>query len=112
MVDYYRSKYYKYDRISDSIEELEVIEDYDFTVELEYKEDVEKITALINELDTNSQQIVRLKLFTENTFSEIAKLLDLPESSVKTKYYATIKKLKLKMEAEWDEKRKIDHRLS
>lgn len=100
LIDYYRSKHYKYDRTSNSIEELQVTVDSDFTRELEYKEDVKKVTTLINELDTFSRQIVRLKLFTEITFSEIAKTLDIPESSVKTKYYSTIKKLKYRMETE------------
>lgn len=98
IVDYFRSKHYKYERISDSLTEVEILEDTDFILELEYKEDVKKVTEIINELDITVQKIVRLKLFTEQTFSEIASTLDTPESSVKTKYYATIRKIKKRME--------------
>jgi RNA polymerase sigma-70 factor (ECF subfamily) len=100
LVDYFRSKHYKYDRSEDSIEFVDVISESDFTIELEYKEDVQKVVSIINELHIKEQQIVRLKLFTENTFSEIAAALDSPESSIKTKYYATIKKIKQRMEVE------------
>jgi RNA polymerase sigma factor (sigma-70 family) len=100
VVDYFRSRSYKYERIVDSMEEVDVPEDYDFTLELEYREVIEQTSELINELDPFSQQVMRLKLFAEHTFQEIASLLERPESSVKTRYYTVMKKLKQRMEAE------------
>ena len=72
----------------------------DFTLELEFREVIEKASAFVNELDAFSQQVMRLKLFAEHTFQEIASLLERPESSVKTRYYSVMKKLKEWMEAE------------
>ncbi|WLR54571.1 sigma-70 family RNA polymerase sigma factor [Mesobacillus subterraneus] len=100
VVDYFRSRSYKYERIIDSVEDVDVPEHYDFTVELEYREVIEKAGAFVNELDSFSQQVMRLKLFAEYTFQEIASLLERPESSVKTRYYTVMKKLKEEMEAE------------
>ncbi|WP_239421829.1 RNA polymerase sigma factor [Bacillus sp. CGMCC 1.16541] len=97
IVDYYRSKHYRYDRTSDEIEAYKVSDEEDFTVTLERKEEVEEVIAHINELDSYPQQILRLKLFANHTFAEIATTLDVPESSVKTKYYTTIRTLKRKL---------------
>ncbi|WP_440896437.1 RNA polymerase sigma factor [Amphibacillus sp. Q70] len=97
LVDYYRSKSYK------DTKQLEPIEDYEFTSEddlaisLEYKEDVEKVTTFVNELDAGAQQIIRLKLFGEYTFQEIAQMEMIPESTVKTKYYAVLKRIRKRM---------------
>ena len=94
VVDYFRSKSYKYTTIVETIEEKEIEDSGDFTVNLEYKEDVEKIQHIVNKLNSEHQEIFRLKIFLESTFSEISKTLDISESTVKTKYYAIIKKIK------------------
>ncbi|MBT2639803.1 RNA polymerase sigma factor [Bacillus sp. ISL-39] len=100
VVDYFRSRSYKYKKIVDSMEEVDVLDQHDFTLELEYREVIEKAGVFVNELDAFSQQVMRLKLFAEHTFHEIASLLERPESSVKTRYYSVMKKLKEWMEAE------------
>ncbi|MBY6037274.1 RNA polymerase sigma factor [Fictibacillus nanhaiensis] len=100
VVDYFRSKHYTYDQSTDTMEFVELGTTSDFTIELEYKEDVRKVTEIINAFQVKDQQILRLKLFAEHTFSEIAATLDVPESSIKTKYYSAIKKIKQRMEAE------------
>ncbi|MFC7370753.1 RNA polymerase sigma factor [Fictibacillus iocasae] len=100
VVDYFRSRSYRYERIVDSMEEVDVPQEHDFTLELEYRDVIEKVSAFMNELDAFSQQVMRLKLFAEYTFQEIASLLDRPESSVKTRYYHVMKKLKERMEVE------------
>jgi RNA polymerase sigma factor (sigma-70 family) len=100
IVDYYRSKSYKYQIITEQFYEEELLDPEDFTIHLEYKQDVERIIKQVNLLDTFSQQIFRLKLFADYTFIEIAALLDIPESTVKTKYYSMIKKIKNSLEAE------------
>lgn len=94
LVDYYRSKSYRYAQIEETLENDDIEDAYDLTISLEYKEDYEKVTSIVNDLEANSQQIVRLKLFGEYTFQEIAALEDLPLSTVKTKYYAALKRIR------------------
>lgn len=98
IVDYYRSKLFKQQIKTDELnEEIFQILD-DFTIQLEYKQDVERVIDLVNLMDTSTQQIFRLKLFADYTFGEIAALLQINESTVKTKYYSTIKKIKTNLE--------------
>lgn len=98
LVDYYRSKSYKYAQSEQSIEDYEFEDHYDVAVSLEHKEDYEKINALINELDAHSQQILRLKLFGEYTLQEIASVETIPLSTVKTRYYTALKLIRKGME--------------
>ncbi|OMF27592.1 RNA polymerase subunit sigma-70 [Paenibacillus sp. FSL H8-0548] len=93
IVDYYRSKYYSYARHTAPMEE-DIQSNEDFTLEIEKKEQIEAVMQLVNQMDAVSQHIFRLKFFAEYTFADIAPLLNMPESTVKTKYYAMIRKLK------------------
>lgn len=97
LVDYYRSKHYKYRQLSESIDGHDFEDEEDMTVSLEYKEDVEQITSIVNQLEGSSQQIVRLKLFAEYTLQEIAAIVQVPQSTVKTRYYAALKRIKKEM---------------
>lgn len=111
LVDYYRSKYYKHDQRTTSMVSENHAVGADFTVQLELKEDVAWVLRELNQLPVDVQAISRLKLFAEYTFSEIADTLDLPESTVKTKYYAMIRTLK-KAQKEDDNEGIIQNRLS
>ncbi|TCJ01519.1 RNA polymerase sigma factor [Cytobacillus praedii] len=91
MVDYFRSKHYKFRNLSDSIDEIEIGEKEDFTDSLLHKEKFSTVMEFVNGLETSHQQIFRLKLFGEYTFQEIAASLQIPESTVKTKYYRSLK---------------------
>lgn len=94
VVDYYRSKNYKYGSVTEPIDDKEIASSKDFTISLEYKEDVSKIQNIVNKMDTQYQEIFRLKIFLQSTFGEIANILKIPESTVKTKYYSMIKRVK------------------
>ncbi|WP_297133851.1 RNA polymerase sigma factor [Terrisporobacter sp.] len=94
VVDYFRSKNYKYTNLIETIEDKQIEDITDFTVNLEHKEDVEKIQEIVNKLSSEHQEIFRLKIFLQATFLEISKILELSESTVKTKYYSIIKKIK------------------
>lgn len=98
LVDYYRSKSYRYAQIEQPIEDYEFEDHYDMTVSLEYKEDYEEINRLVNELDARSQQIIRLKLFGEYTLQQISSIETIPLSTVKTRYYAALKLIRKGME--------------
>ena len=94
VVDYFRSKNYKYNTTTENIEDKQIYDETDFTVILEHKEDVEKIQNIVNKLSSEYQEIFRLKIFLESTFIEISEILKIPESTAKTKYYSIIKKVK------------------
>lgn len=94
IIDYYRSKHYKYMKISINIDDVNICDDGDIFICMEYKEDIQKIIKTVDKFDELLQQIFRLKIFAEYTFLEISKILELPESTVKTKYYSLIRKIK------------------
>lgn len=45
-------------------------------------------------MKSDLQEIFRFKIFSDYTFTQISTILKIPESTVKTKYYSTIKKIK------------------
>lgn len=98
LVDFYRSKNYKNTLLEESIDDYQFEDEHDMVITLEYKEDFERVTKLVNDLDAGSQQIIRLKLFGEYTFQEIASIEMMPESTVKTKYYTALKQIRKRME--------------
>lgn len=102
IIDSYRSTYYKYVTVVEEIEEE--FESYPSMEDLfVLKEEVNDILDIIGTFQTSIQQILRLKIFGEMTFAEIGSLLELPESTIKTKYYATVKKIKKLMEVKHNE---------
>ena len=52
------------------------------------------VQTYVNSLEMNLQQIFRLKFYGEYTFGQIATLLGMPESTVKSKYYRLLKLLR------------------
>ncbi len=103
MIDYYRSKYYKQNRKTESIDEKQVYESVEFMWELETKEEVNQVLELMSRFQYDIQQIVRLKIYADYTFTEIAASLEIPESTVKTKYYGTLRKLQKLVKENEDE---------
>lgn len=59
--------------------------------------DMDLLDAL-DKLSDENKTIVMLKYFEDMKFSEIAQILNLPESTVKTKLYASLKKLRIELE--------------
>lgn len=102
IVDYYRSRSYQCTKLVQPLEDYEFEDTYDMTISLVYKEDYEKIKTVVNALDAPTQQIVRLKLFGEYTFQEIAAIETIPESTVKTRYYAALRKIRKEMKEDLD----------
>lgn len=94
VIDYYRSKTYSNTKKVTDIEEYELKDTINIEKDLIQKEKVKEIMGIVNSFESNIQQIFRLKVFGEMTFKEIGELLSVSESTVKTKYYSTIKKLK------------------
>lgn len=100
LVDYYRSRYYRTQKLHEPIEELELPGEEDFTISLTYREEVERVLEVVNRRAARSQQIFRLRLFADYPFQEIAALLDVPLSTVKTDYYATLRAVRRHFEEE------------
>ncbi|MGL4849993.1 MAG: RNA polymerase sigma factor [Clostridium sp.] len=98
IIDMYRTAYYKYETTVDEIEESVELYENSFEDIFEIQEDTKEILEKLNTFNASIQQIVRLKIFGEMTFTQIALILELPESTVKTKYYATVRKIKKMME--------------
>ena len=106
IIDNYRSTYYKYVTVVDEFEEGLVGYENDLEESFQLKEDAKEILEIINTLNTSIQQILRLKIFGGMTFLEISSLIDMSESTVKTKYYSSIKKIKKILEVKKNEQRK------
>lgn len=102
LVDYFRSKNYHYQKMTESLEEHDYENYEDFTFRLDFKEGVEMVASIVGRMDMKWQQIVRLKLFGEYTLPEIAELLETPLSTVKTRYYAGIRYIQKEMEVHVD----------
>jgi len=67
-------------------------------VEAEQKQQTIIVRRTINALPPELRQVVVMKEFEELTFQEIAEVLDLPLSTVKSRLYTALKQLKLRLE--------------
>ncbi len=93
LVDYYRSKYYQTTNRMEPIDETWP-DQMSVEVVLERKEDYEQVNRLVNRLDPAVQYVIRMKLFGEYTFQEIAASVGDAESTIKTRYYSGIKRIR------------------
>ena len=60
--------------------------------------DYSYVPDYLAQLEVEDQELIRLKVFSDLTFAEISVHFDIPESTVKTRYYALLKRLKWEME--------------
>lgn len=97
-IDYFRSKGYRTTARTDYIEEQEIESPEDILQEITQKERMQELQASLALCDHTAQHIFRYKLFLDQTFGAIAEALHLPESTVKTKYYKTVRFLRKEME--------------
>ena len=93
-IDRDRSTYYKYVTVVEEVYEDTLVNESGLEESLELKEDINEILDIVKTFNTNYQQIFRLKVFGDMTFSDIGSLLEMSESTVKTRYYSTIRKIK------------------
>lgn len=94
IIDTYRSTYYKYVTLVEEIDEYTLTVENGLEESLELKQEINDILDIVKTFNTNYQEIFRLKAFGDMTFSDIASLLEISESTVKTRYYSTIRKIK------------------
>lgn len=76
------------------IDDVESAEGDSFEEFIEADDFSSRLKEYIVGFNAENQQIFRLKFFGEYTFAQISELMDLPESTVKTRYYRLLKKIK------------------
>lgn len=92
-VDHFRSRTARYSQTI-SLDEIQPVDETDFTRRLEDKDFVERVCKYIGSFSVETEKILRLHIFGGYTFFEIAKDLSIPESSVKSKYYRLLNVLR------------------
>jgi RNA polymerase sigma-70 factor (ECF subfamily) len=63
---------------------------------------IDRVMQYVNALPAEPQQIFRMKFYGDYTFAEIAELLSMPESSVKSKYYRLLNTLRKEFGNDYD----------
>lgn len=94
MTDYYR-KYYRNGTKNITFSgELQIDTGENMETQAVNAELARQILLGLHKEDLLLEKLFQLKFYSEYTFSEIAEVLSLPESTVKNKYYTALKKLK------------------
>ncbi len=83
----------KYQKNSLNIEEVYYISEEN--KEINEIIDKDSYNRIISKLDINEQEIISLKILSNLSFKEISQVLNIPEGTVKWKYYKSIHTLKL-----------------
>ncbi|MFC4305298.1 RNA polymerase sigma factor [Cohnella boryungensis] len=94
VVDWFRSRAYHMTAKTIPLDEVEPIDETDFTQQFEDSDFTKKVCAFVGGTSPDTQKIFRLHIFGGYTFSEIAGIEGLPEGSVKSKYYRLINLLR------------------
>ncbi|MCM1048602.1 MAG: RNA polymerase sigma factor [Clostridiales bacterium] len=82
------------------LEELDETEIADYVCGIDYENNIvqaeflEKIEHYVSGFQADIQQIFRLHIYGGQTFKEIALFIEMPEASVKSKYYRLIKQIR------------------
>lgn len=90
IIDWFRSSSYSQMQQTIQLDDIEPIDDSDFTIQFENKFVLEQIEQFVASYPADIQQIFRLHTFGAYTFSEIASLTKQAEGTVKSKYYRLI----------------------
>lgn len=94
ITDYYRSRTYKNAILTIELDETTKAISDDFVPSLLRKETVREVMDTLAKLDSTLIQIFQMKWFENRTFAEISEILQIHESTVKTRYYQTIRTLR------------------
>lgn len=97
VVDFFRSSEYRYMHTKMCIEDITTLSDLNIEQKLIDTQLVIAVFSEIEQLPFETQQIVRLKLYADQSFKEIADVLHIPVSTAKSKYYAAIKIIRDKL---------------
>jgi len=92
-IDYYRSRAARINETL-SLDDVEPADERDFTKQIEDESFAKKVSEYINNFPPDTQKIFRLHIFGAYTFLEIAESMQMAESSVKSKYYRLLNKVR------------------
>lgn len=98
VADYFRSRSYRTGGLTQPIDENLPARDNELAARLEEKETACAVLECIAAFDGVTQQILRLRLFAEQTFPQIAQAVGLPAGTVKSRYYAAVEKIRGELE--------------
>ncbi|MEG0328499.1 MAG: sigma-70 family RNA polymerase sigma factor [Erysipelothrix sp.] len=65
-------------------------------------DDYSYVQDYLKSLKADEQEIIRLKIYSQFSFKEVGEMLEIPESTIKSKYYSILKKLKVEMEDSYE----------
>lgn len=82
------------------IDDVSITTDEDFEHRIEQRDFARRVLQILTTKDELSQQIFRMKIFADHTLSQIASALDIPESSVKSRYYRLLRELREEIDDE------------
>ena len=82
------------------IDDVSITSDEDFEHRIEQRDFARRVLQILTTKDELSQQIFRMKIFADHTLSQIALALDMPESSVKSRYYRLLRELREEIDDE------------
>ena len=93
VIDWFRGSEYQKVQQRTSLEEIDVepLETLDLEKLVTDKAFAEQILRWLKHQDEALETLIRLRVYGEKTFDEIAEVLNLPVSTVKTRYYTTLK---------------------
>ncbi|MCL2372905.1 MAG: RNA polymerase sigma factor [Defluviitaleaceae bacterium] len=77
-----------------TLDDAEPIDDTDFTKQISNQDFAERVCVYVNQFSPDTQKIFRLHIFGGYTFAEIATDMQLPEGSIKSKYYRLLNRLR------------------
>ena len=88
IADYYRGTEYERMQMTDSDEKIPELK---LEIEFHRSLQIKEIRDFIDGLENSKREIFQLKVFEDLTFEKIAERMNLPEATVKTKFYAAQK---------------------
>ena len=100
IIDHHRSRSVIQNKIL-NLDDVEIPDESNFARQMEDSDLAFRIQAYVGTFETDAQRIFRLKIFGEYTFGEIAKMLEMPEATAKTKYYRMLKIIRKEFEDEY-----------
>ena len=100
IIDHHRSRSAIQSKIL-NLDDVEIPDETDFERQMENRDLASRIQNHVGTFEADAQRIFRLKVFGEYTFGDIAKMTEIPEPTVKTKYYRMMKLIRKEFEDEY-----------
>lgn len=93
VIDHFRARR-SWSELPDTAEVVDLTASTDLADVLADRETATRLHEAVATLPARAQQVIRMRLFSEATFAEIASAVGMPEASVKTVYYRNLVRLR------------------